>query len=410
MAPSVPASLAALAPEMTAWRRHLHAHPELAFEEVKTADFIAARLESFGLTPHRGLAQTGVVAVIDGERPGTGGRRVGLRADMDALSLEERSGLPHASCHKGLMHGCGHDGHMAMLLGAACDLARSRAFAGQVVVIFQPAEEMRGGAQAMIEAGLFERFPVDAVFGLHNWPSLPAGQFGIIPGPVMASADMVDIRLTGQGTHAAMPHLGDDVVLAAAHLVTALQSLISRRLDPLDSAVLSITRLEAGEAGNILPAQAWLQGTLRTLQPATRAALPAQIRSLAEGLAAGFNIQAAVTLHDGYPPTLNHPAETALCQRVAASLVGADKVRTDLKPSMGAEDFAYMLERKPGCYVWLGSGVAEPSADGAKPSLGRPLHNPYYDFNDAVLPLGAAYWSALARAFLDGARIELDGA
>jgi amidohydrolase len=379
---------AAAQARLTALRRDLHAHPELAFEEHRTSDVVADFLAHRGIEVHRGLAGTGVVGVL---RSGTSKRSVGLRSDMDALPMQERNTFPHHSRFDGKMHACGHDGHTAMLLGAAEYLAASRSFDGTVVFVFQPAEEHEGGAQKMIEDGFLERFPVDAIFGMHNWPGLDTGCFAVMPGPMMAGADRFDITVAGHGAHAAMPHQGVDPIVAGSALVQALQTICSRSLDPLDAAVVSVTRFHAGDADNVIPDHARLTGTVRTFRPEVQAEVEGFMERICNGVAAGTGTKITLDYQRGYPPTINHERETALCRLVAASLVGTDKVKTDLRPSMGAEDFAYFLQARPGCYVWIGNGLGEG---------GCMLHNPRYDFNDNILSLGAAYWVRLTERFL----------
>lgn len=369
-------------------RRDIHAHPELAFQENRTSDLVASTLQNLGLEVHRGLAGTGVVGKLT---RGTSHRAVGLRADMDALPIQEKNDFGHRSRHDGRMHACGHDGHTAMLLAAADMLANSDAFDGTVYFIFQPAEETEGGGRVMVEQGLFERFPMEAVFGMHNWPGVPLGQIAVHTGPVMASADRFDITLTGRGAHAAMPQQGSDTILAGSALVHALQSVVSRRLDPLEPAVVSVTRFHAGDAYNILPEQARLAGTIRAFSETTRKQAEDEVRKIVKGVAETFGIHASFEIQHGYPATVNSLAEVEFCREVAASLVGAENVRTDLKPSMGAEDFSFMLLERPGCYVWLGNGPGEG---------GCTLHNSRYDFNDAALPIGAAYWQKLVESWL----------
>jgi len=374
---------------LIALRHDLHAHPELAFEEHRSSDVVAAFLQSLGIEVHRGLAGTGVVGIL---RNGDSTRSIGLRADMDALPVHEQNLFPHRSRHEGRMHACGHDGHTAMLLGAAQVLAGSSDFNGTVVFIFQPAEETDGGARVMIEQGLFERFPVDAVFGMHNWPGLPAGQFAVHGGPVMACADQFDIVLSGHGGHAAMPQQARDPLIAAAALVQAVQTVVSRSLDPLDPAVISVTRFFAGgEAYNVIPAEARIGGTVRAFRGEVQDRIEAALERLAGGIAAAHGVQSHLDYRRGYPPTVNTAAEAALCAEVAGTVAGASNVRRDLAPSMGAEDFSYMLREKPGCYVWIGNGMAEG---------GCMLHNPRYDFNDAILPLGVRYWVELVKQAL----------
>jgi len=377
-----------LAASLVALRRELHAHPELAFEEKRTAERIARELERAGIEAHRGIAGTGVVARL---ACGSGERSIGLRADLDALPLEERNVFAHRSVEPGRMHACGHDGHIVMLLGAALHLARTRGFDGTVHFVFQPAEEGRGGARRMIEEGLFERFPMQSVYGLHNWPGLPLGHIAVRAGAVMASADEFDLRIRGRGAHAAMPHQGRDAIAAGTALVQALQSIVAREVDPLDSAVLSVTRFQAGDAYNVLPDTAALGGTVRAFGPQVRDAVEAAHGRVSAGIAAAFGVAIDLEYRRGYPPTINDPASSAVCREVAAALVGESNVDTDLAPSMGAEDFSFMLNQRPGCYAWLGNGPGEG---------GCLLHSPHYDFNDEAIALGIAYWVALARRLL----------
>ncbi len=384
--PALPALLAK-ADELAGWRRDLHAHPELAFREHRTADTVERRLRAFGVATHR-VTETGVVGLLEGARPGPG--RLGLRADMDALAMEERTGLPYRSTHPGAFHGCGHDGHTTMLLAAARHLSETRDFAGAVRFIFQPAEEGSAGAKAMVEAGLFERFPCDAVYGLHNWPGLPRGHVAVRPGPMMASADQFDVLLTASGGHAAMPHQCTDPVVAAAHIVTALQTLVSRRADPADAAVVSVTRVEAGSAYNVIPETALLRGTVRSLRPETRDALEAGVRQIAVGVGAALGVSATVDYRRGYPSTVNDEGPAAVIARVASDVVGAERVHTDRPPSMGAEDFAFLLQACPGAYFWLGAEGRE----------GCGLHHPGFDFDDALLPIGATLWVRLVETEL----------
>lgn len=376
--------------DITAIRRDIHAHPELAFEESRTADIVASALESYGVEVHRGLAGTGVVGVIKGKL-GNSGRMIGLRADMDALPMPEMNEFPHRSRHQGKMHACGHDGHTAMLLGAARYLSENRNFDGTAVLIFQPAEEGEGGARVMIEQGLFQQFPVDAVFGLHNWPGLPVGQMAIMPGPVMAGTCGLEILIRGHGCHAAMPHQGVDTILVGTEIIQALQTVVSRNLHPCDAGVVSVTQFHAGDAWNVIPEDAVLRGTIRTFKPVVQTLVEKRIREICSGIAATFGAHVDVRFEQRYPPTVNSVAEAKFCQEVAASLIGKTQVITDELPSMGAEDFAYMLLEKPGCYVWLGNGPGEG---------GCTLHNPHYDFNDDITALGVSYWVGLTRAFL----------
>jgi amidohydrolase len=377
-----------LHPKIAAIRRDIHAHPELAFAERRTSDLVAKHLTELGIEIHRGLAGTGIVARIEG-RPGP--RAIGLRADMDALPVSELNTFAHRSTHEGCMHACGHDGHTAMLLGAAEVLAAERDFSGTVYLIFQPAEEHEGGGRVMVEQGLFRQFPMEMVFGLHNWPGIPVGRMGIISGPVMAGTDRFEITVSGRGGHAAMPHQATDTVLAGASLVQALQSLVSRNVDPLDAAVVSVTRFSAGNTDNVLPEKAVLGGTVRSFTPDMQKMLEAGLRRICTGIAAAHGVDIKVDYEIGYPPTHNAAAAAALCAEAAVQVFGANAVLRDLKPSMGAEDFAYLAQAVPGCYVWLGNG---PGVGGCM------LHSPRYDFNDEIIPLGIEYWRELVRRVL----------
>ncbi|TCJ16508.1 amidohydrolase [Parasulfuritortus cantonensis] len=383
----IPALLAERA-RLASLRRDIHAHPELAFEERRTADLVAGALRLAGLEVHEGIAETGVVGVL---RRGSSPRIIGLRADMDALPLVEQNGFPHRSRHEGRMHACGHDGHTAMLLGAAEHLAKAGDFDGTVCFIFQPAEETVGGARVMIEQGLLERFPIQRVFGMHNWPGLPAGQFAVHAGPVMACSDQFDIVVRGHGAHAAMPHQGRDPVVAGAALVQVLQSVVSRTVDPLEAVVLSVTRFFAGEAYNVIPDEVRLGGTLRAFKNELRDQAEVAMERLCHGIGVAHGVQIGLDYRRGYPPTVNTAAEAATCRTVAAGLVGEANVQASRHPSMGAEDFAYFLNERPGCYVWIGNGLGEG---------GCMLHNPHYDFNDDILALGASYWVKLAEHLL----------
>ena len=385
-----PDFLPELAARIASIRRDLHAHPELAFEETRTAGVVAAHLKKLGLEVFEGIAKTGVVARI---RLGDGPRAIGLRADMDALPLPELNTFPHHSRHEGRMHACGHDGHTAMLLGAAEALLRLRDAAnldGTVYFIFQPAEEHEGGGRVMVEEGLFERFPMEMVFGLHNWPGLPAGSLSVTEGPVMAGADRFDIVISARGAHAAMPHQGTDAILAGAALVEALQSLVSRATDPLESAVVSVTRFHAGHADNILPEQAVIGGTVRSFRPELQDALEAGMQRICNGIEITHRVQVELKYSRGYPPTINAAGPSALCREVAREVAG-EQALTHLKPSMGAEDFAYLSRVVPGCYVWLGNGLGEG---------GCMLHSPHYDFNDDIIATGIRYWVSLVARVL----------
>ncbi len=378
-------------------RRDIHAHPELCFEEQRTSDVIAKQLESWGIEIHRGLGKTGVVGIIPGSLGE--GRKIGLRADMDALPLQEHNQFAHASQHTGKMHACGHDGHVAMLLGAAQYLATHRNFKGTVYLIFQPAEEGGGGAREMIRDGLFDLFPCDAVFGMHNWPGIPMGEFAVTPGPMMASSNEFTITVKGKGGHAALPHNSADPVYAASQMIGALQAIITRNKRPVDAAVLSITQFHAGDASNIIPDSAWIGGTVRTFTNEVLDLIEKRLHEIANSVAKAFDCEAEVEFLRNYPPTINHPKETDFAISVMKELVGEDKVNPRVDPTMGAEDFAYMLQAKPGCYVFIGNGDGDHRIQGH--GLGPcQLHNPCYDFNDKLLPLGSTYWVKLVEKFL----------
>ena len=370
--------------ELTAWRRDFHAHPELGFEEVRTSALVAERLASWGIEVHRGIGKTGVVGVL---RNGNGQGRIGLRADMDALAMPEANGFAHRSTIEGKMHGCGHDGHTTILLAAARYLAETKNFDGTVHFIFQPAEEGRGGAQAMLADGLFERFPCDAVFGLHNRPGLPVGQFAIRPGPVMAGAVFFDIVVQGRGGHGARPESSVDPVIAGAQIVSALQTIVSRNVAALDSAVISVTGFTAGEAYNVIPDRVALKGTVRAFKVETMRLLEDRMRAVAQAVAAGFGATAEVTWREIAAPTINTPEEATAMADAAAALVGEAHVERNRSPVMGSEDFAYMLLEKPGAYIHVGNGTGDAG--------GCEVHNPHYDFNDAAIPYGAGMLATL---------------
>ena len=384
--------------QLIALRRDLHAHPELAFNETRSADLVARELSAYGLEVHRGLARTGVVGVL---RQGRSARAIGLRADLDALPLEEKNDFAHRSTQPGKMHACGHDGHCAMLLGAARYLAEHRDtidFDGTVYFIFQPAEESEGGAKVMLEDGLFAKYPMDAIYGLHNWPGIPVGEMAVMPGPVMAGTCAFEIRVQGRGCHAAMPDLGVDTLVAASQLVLALQTVVARSVPPCESAVVSVTQIHGGEAWNVIPDDAVLRGTIRSFKPEIQQLVERAIVRLSNGIADAFGARISVDFDSRYPPTVNSATEVELCRRVAADVLGHDAVRRDELPSMAAEDFAYMLQVKPGCYVWLGNGLPGSARHG-----GCALHNPHYDFNDDILKLGVAYWVRLVELALPSA-------
>lgn len=377
----------ALTPSLVSWRRRLHANPEIAFQEHATAQFVVEQLTEFGLDQViAGFGRTGVVGVLQNGA----GPAIGLRADMDALPIQEENEFAHRSQNPGRMHACGHDGHTAMLLGAAQLLAERRNFQGTVYFVFQPAEENEGGARVMTEAGLFERFPMQAIYGMHNWPGLAEGEIALHAGPMMAAFDMFEVEIIGRGAHAAMPQYGVDPILIGSELVSALQKLVSR-MDPLDSAVLSVTQFHAGDAYNVIPERAVLKGGIRSLSPTTQDRMEREFRRTASGVCEANGARAEVRYERRYPPTINAPAETELAARAARDVVGAARVHTNLPPSMGSEDFAFFLQQRPGCYIWLGAGDRPGSCM---------LHNPRYDFNDQILPIGVAYWLRLVELAL----------
>jgi amidohydrolase len=387
--------IVAHAAEMAALRRDLHAHPELCFEEVRTADVVAAQLTAWGIPMHRGLGTTGVVGIV---KAGTSDRALALRADMDALPMQERNTFAHTSQNPGKMHACGHDGHTAMLLGAAQYLAQHRNFDGTVYLVFQPAEEGGGGAREMIKDGLFEKFPVEAVFGMHNWPGSAAGTFAASAGPVMASSNEFKITVRGKGGHAAMPHNAIDPVVVASQLVLGFQAIISRNVKPIDAAVISVTMVHAGEATNVIPNQCELQGTVRTFSLDVLDQVEQRMRDMTEHTCAASGASCDFEFVRNYPPTINSAHETEFARKVMASIVGDDKVLVQ-EPTMGAEDFSFMLQAKPGCYSFIANGEGDHRVmgHGGGPCM---LHNPSYDFNDELLPLGATYWVRLAEQWL----------
>jgi len=376
-------------------RREIHAHPELCFKEVRTADVVASKLTQWGIPIHRGLGTTGVVGIV---KSGTSTRAIGLRADMDALPMQELNTFAHASTQPGKMHACGHDGHTAMLLAAAQHLAANRHFDGTVYLIFQPAEEGGGGAREMIKDGLFERFPMDAVFGMHNWPGAGVGQFAVSPGAVMASSNEFKITLRGKGGHGAMPHNAIDPVPVACQLVQAFQTIISRNIKPIDAGVISVTMIHAGEATNVIPNTCELQGTVRTFSLAVLDLIEQRMKQITDHICAAFAMTCDFEFERNYPPTINSAFEAEFARRVMAGIVGADKV-TAQEPTMGAEDFSFMLQAKPGCYAFIanGDGTHRDMGHGGGPCM---LHNASYDFNDELIPLGATYWVRLAQAWL----------
>ncbi|UTY57492.1 M20 aminoacylase family protein [Massilia sp. erpn] len=382
--------------ELQQIRRDLHAHPELCYEEQRTSDVVAAKLSEWGIPVVRGLGQTGVVGII---KNGSSERAIGLRADMDALPMQELNTFPHASRHPGKMHACGHDGHMAMLLGAAHHLASHRHFDGTVYLVFQPAEEGGAGARRMIEDGLFERFPMEAIYGMHNWPGAAAGTLSVRAGPMMASSNEFHVTVKGKGAHAAQPHKGIDPIMIAVQIAQAWQTIISRSKSPLDTAVLSITQIHAGSATNVIPDEARMVGTVRTFTTPVLDMIEQRMRLLAENIAAGFDAEVDFVFKRNYPPLVNHAKETAFAVEVMQAVVGPDKVDADVEPTMGAEDFAFFLQKKPGCYIFIGNGDGE-HRDGGHGLGPCVLHNGSYDFNDSLLPIGASFWVHLAEAAL----------
>ncbi|WP_108462279.1 M20 aminoacylase family protein [Devosia naphthalenivorans] len=380
--------IAEFADEIAAWRQDFHAHPEILYEVVRTAGIVAEKLTAFGCDEVvTGIGRTGVVGIING-RQNTSGRTIALRADMDALPMTERTGKPYASTVPGKMHACGHDGHTAMLLGAAKYLAETRNFDGRIALIFQPAEEGGAGGKAMLEDGLVERFAIDEFYGMHNWPGMPEGHFGIRVGGIMAATDRFYIDITGQGGHAARPHSTIDPVIVAANMITAMQSIVSRNVDPLQSAVLSVTMVEAGEADNVISQTAKITGTVRTLDLGVQDQIEERLNQFVPQFAQSFGATASVRYARGYPVTVNTPEQTAFAAEVAEDVVGAERVDADTAPSMGGEDFSFMLEARPGAYIFLGNGP------------GGELHTEGYDFNDAVIPVGTSYWVRLAERAL----------
>jgi len=380
--------IAAITPEVVAWRHAIHANPELGFHEHRTAEFVAQQLRSFGLEVHEGIGGAGVVGTL---RSGSGNRAIGLRAELDALPITERSGKPYASRNPGVMHACGHDGHAASLLGAAKLLSEQPGFDGTVHFVFQPAEENEGGGTRMIEAGLFDRFPVEAIYAVHNWPGLPLGTIATRVGPMMAAVDNFELRFIGTGAHAAMPHLGDDPILAAGAFVGSVQRIVSRAVDPQTPLVVSITQIHGGNVGNVVPGEVWLQGTCRFFEPTLSGVCERLIGDIAKGIAAAHGVAGKLDYKRGYPPVINTAGAVACAVEAAASVVGRDQVRTEFAPSMGCEDFAYMIRTASGAYTWIGAGEAGP---------GEGLHGDRYDFNDAIVPIALEYWVNLVQQVL----------
>ena len=373
---------------MSTWRRDIHAHPEIAFEEHRTAQLVAEKLREFGLEIETGIAGTGVVGTLT---KGRGNRAIGLRADLDALPIQEANKFAHKSTHPGKMHACGHDGHTTMLLGAAKYLAEHGEFEGTVYFIFQPAEENEGGGRVMVEEGLFDRYPMEAVYGMHNIPGMPVGTFAVKPGPMMAAFDIFELVVTGKGGHAAMPHLTIDPIVVGTKIVEAYQSIVSRSIDPQDPVVLSVTQFHAGDAFNVIPNKVSISGCTRCFSPRVQEKLEAQMKQVATEICRAYGATCEFKYERRYPPTVNSEIEAHLAGSVATELVGADSVNLNPKPAMGSEDFAYMLQEKPGAYIWIGNGDGEGSCM---------VHNPNYDFNDEILPIGATCWVKLAETSL----------
>ena len=369
--------------DLVALRRDIHRYPELAFEEKRTSDIVAGRLQSYGIEVNRGLGKTGVVGVL---KAGNSSRAIGIRADMDALPIQEMNTFSHRSEFDGRMHACGHDGHTTMLLGAARYLAQTRAFNGTVYLIFQPAEENEGGARVMIEDGLFKKFPMSHVFGMHNMPGIPVGKFAMCHGPMMAALDLFEIILVGKGTHAAMPHQGVDTLVVAAHVITALQTIVSRNVDPQKSAVVSATQCHGGDTWNVIPNEVVIRGCVRSFLPEVRATLKHRMEEISRNISQAYGATAKYKHIEAYPPTVNSADGVAAAAAAAGDVVGSENVDTDMVPLMASEDFAYMLEKKPGSYIMIGNGAGEGSCM---------VHNPSYDFNDSILTIGAKYWTRL---------------
>ena len=392
-----PDLLAGQIADLTAIRRDIHRHPETAFEEVRTAQIVADKLQSWGIEVHRGLAQTGVVGTLKGNRPGQ--KTIGLRADMDALHLQEKNDFAHASVHANKMHACGHDGHTTMLLGAARHLAAAPDFAGTVHFIFQPAEEGLGGARVMIEEGLFEKFPCDTVYGMHNMPGFPVGQFAIRPGPMLAASDSWEVTFKGTGGHGAMPERGTDPTFVAAQFIVAVQAIVGRNVASNQSAVLSVGHIAAGTHGspNVIPSEVLIRGTARSFSPAVRSLLERRLAEVAAGIAQAGGCEAVSKYFRRYPPLVNAAEQTAIAVQAAAMTVGAENVESNVTPISGAEDFAFMLEKKPGAYIMIGNG-------GTGEGGCQNVHSPLYDFSDEIITTGAAYWMNLVQLELGDAK------
>lgn len=387
MSQKINPAITALKDEMTTWRHHIHSHPETAFEERQTTQFIIDKLKSFGIDElYTEFAPTGVVGIIKGNKPG---KWIGLRADIDALDVTEQNTVSYCSKTQGKMHACGHDGHTTILLGTAKYLASHRDFSGTVVVIFQPAEENEGGGRVMVEKGLFDRFPIESVYGMHNQPNLPLGEFFIRKGPLMASYDIFEIKITGKGSHAAAPHLGHDTIVTATQVVSAIQTIASRNINPLDSLVISVTQIHSGDTWNVLPQEAVIRGTVRTFKKEVQDLAEQRITEIAAGIAQTYHASAEVRYERRYPATVNHPEATEKAIKAASAVVGNERVHGDAEPTMGSEDFSFMLQVKPGAYIWLGAGN------------GANLHHPQFNFNDEILPTAVAYFVEIVKSELN---------
>lgn len=388
-------SIANAKEEIAAWRHELHQNPQTGFEEKFASNFVKQKLTEWGIPFEDGIAVTGIVATIEGQKSDSG-KSIGLRADMDALNITEKTGLPYASKNPGKMHACGHDGHTSTLLGAAKYLNETKNFNGKVHLIFQPAEEGMGGAHKMIEEGIFERFPMDAVYGYHNWPTEKRGRIGLRPGPLMASSDQIKITVKGKGGHAALPHLTIDPMVVAAHIITALQSVVSRNVNPVEEAVMSITNMHCGTgADNIIADSAELVGSVRAFTEETRSLLEKRIPEIAENVAKAFGAEVDAVYSRGYDPTINSEAETLICAEVAKDVLGDDNVDDQTDPTMGAEDFGAFLTLKPGCYIFVGQGENDPNSPHS-----QSVHSPFYDYNDEILPIAASYFAKLVEKTL----------
>tara|TARA_Y100000590_G_scaffold44050_1_gene46884 strand:- start:598 stop:1767 length:1170 start_codon:yes stop_codon:yes gene_type:complete len=383
-------SITEISKDMTEWRRYLHSIPELSFNEIKTAKFISSKLSEWGIKHEKNIAKTGIVAQIKGKK-GNSTKTIGLRADIDALPIHENNNIEYKSTHKGVSHKCGHDGHTTLLLGAAKYLSENPDFDGTVNFIFQPAEEGGGGANEMIKDGLLEKFPMSQVFGMHNWPDIPKGKFSICSGPIMAAVNTIQIKITGRGGHAAMPHQTIDPIIISSQIVTALQTITSRTIDPIETIVLSITQFHSGTTHNIIPDEVFLEGTLRTFSKDVENKAIKRIKEITENIAKSFLAKSEVSILDGYPATINSQKETDIASNIASEIVGKENVESNMKPIMGSEDFSFMLNKIPGAFIFVGQGDEKHN---------KPCHHAEYDFNDEILPIGTSYWIKLVKNLL----------